>query len=64
MIGAIIIVTGLYALIWGKGKDHLDNKLSDSGTTELPLSTIHDCKHDSCDHARNGHGGVSIKTNP
>ncbi|KAF3320627.1 WAT1-related protein [Carex littledalei] len=63
VLGAIIIVTGLYALIWGKGKDQLD-KFSDSGATELPLSTVHDCKHDSSHHhTRNGHG-ASIKTNP
>jgi hypothetical protein len=66
VLGAIIIVTGLYALIWGQGKDHLDNKLSDSGATELPLSTFHDCKHDSCDHTKNGHDATitSIRTNP
>ncbi|KAJ3700274.1 hypothetical protein LUZ61_003979 [Rhynchospora tenuis] len=66
VLGAIIIVTGLYALIWGKGKDHLD-KFSDSGATELPLSTVQDCKHDPDHHhhhhTKNGHV-ASTKTNP
>ncbi|KAJ4753216.1 WAT1-related protein [Rhynchospora pubera] len=64
VLGAIIIVSGLYALIWGKGKDHLD-KFSDSGANELPLSTVHDCKHDSDHHhhTKNGHF-ASTKTNP
>lgn len=46
LIGATVIVVGLYALIWGKNKDHVksvDNKEGNSfekhKTFELPLST-------------------------
>ncbi|XP_052134396.1 WAT1-related protein At4g08290-like isoform X1 [Oryza glaberrima] len=44
VIGAIIIVVGLYALIWGKNKDHgnqvdQDDNFEKQKTFELPLST-------------------------
>ncbi|CAN6198367.1 unnamed protein product [Urochloa humidicola] len=41
LIGAAIIVVGLYALIWGKSKDHLgDGKPGAGGAvTELPLTS-------------------------
>jgi len=63
VLGAIIIVTGLYLLIWGKGKDHLNN-FSDSGSlTELPISAVHDCKLELVSHVGHGHD-PSIKNYP
>lgn len=50
LIGAIIIVIGLYSLIWGKSKDYALEKLnqanekSSAGTFELPMSA-QDHKH-------------------
>ncbi|KAL6640856.1 hypothetical protein ACP70R_019037 [Stipagrostis hirtigluma subsp. patula] len=43
MIGAIVIVVGLYALIWGKSKDHVhqidkENNFDKQKTFELPFS--------------------------
>ncbi|KAA0045231.1 hypothetical protein IC582_016023 [Cucumis melo] len=41
IIGAIFIVMGLYLVVWGKAKDHL-NKLTNqksSAATELPITT-------------------------
>lgn len=35
MVGAAIIVVGLYALIWGKGKDHL-NQSSEEDAEKNP----------------------------
>ncbi|KAJ1258542.1 hypothetical protein BS78_10G083300 [Paspalum vaginatum] len=40
VIGAAIIVVGLYSLIWGKSKDHLDD--TNKKPAELPLT---DAKH-------------------
>ena len=42
MIGAVIIVLGLYALIWGKSKDH-ENQVADvskggAAAGELPIT--------------------------
>ncbi|KAG0471236.1 hypothetical protein HPP92_015782 [Vanilla planifolia] len=37
IIGAGVIVIGLYSLIWGKGNDHLLN-VSKSGVAELPVA--------------------------
>ncbi|KAJ3695920.1 hypothetical protein LUZ60_001297 [Juncus effusus] len=62
VLGAIIIVIGLYILIWGKGNDHL-NKYSDSDLTELPMSAVHDCKLESVSHVGHGHNS-SIKDYP
>lgn len=44
IIGAIIIAIGLYAVVWGKGKDRLSpvQTLTDGkkvGAEELPIST-------------------------
>lgn len=41
MIGAVIIVVGLYSLIWGKSKDHLGNngKPGAAAVAELPLTS-------------------------
>ncbi|KAG8088240.1 hypothetical protein GUJ93_ZPchr0010g8579 [Zizania palustris] len=44
VVGAIIIVVGLYALIWGKNKDHanqvdLDDNFEKQKSFELPFST-------------------------
>ncbi|KAI4982304.1 WAT1-related protein At1g44800-like [Hordeum vulgare subsp. vulgare] len=52
VIGAVIIVVGLYFLIWGKSKDEI-NKVSDvsfKGTGDLPLTSV-----------TNGHGSGSAK---
>ena len=38
MIGAAIIVVGLYSLIWGKSKDHL-GKAGAAAVAELPTTT-------------------------
>ncbi|GJN00371.1 hypothetical protein PR202_ga17796 [Eleusine coracana subsp. coracana] len=38
VIGAAIIVLGLYSLIWGKSKDHQDNKQVGAAVAELPVS--------------------------
>uniref|UniRef100_A0A0A9G9N8 WAT1-related protein n=1 Tax=Arundo donax TaxID=35708 RepID=A0A0A9G9N8_ARUDO len=45
LIGAIIIVVGLYALIWGKNNDHVkqidnEDKFEKHRTFELPFSTM------------------------
>ncbi|XP_073011357.1 WAT1-related protein At1g44800-like [Typha latifolia] len=43
VIGAVIIVIGLYSLIWGKSKDHLTQSSESSGNkgaTELPIATL------------------------
>jgi hypothetical protein len=37
VIGAAIIVVGLYSLIWGKSKDHSE-KQAGAAVAELPLS--------------------------
>ncbi|AQK91785.1 WAT1-related protein [Zea mays] len=41
LIGATVIVVGLYALIWGKNKDHVksQNSFDKHDTFELPFST-------------------------
>ncbi|XP_062228386.1 WAT1-related protein At1g44800-like [Phragmites australis] len=39
VIGAAIIVVGLYSLIWGKSKDHLD-KAGAAAVAELPLTSV------------------------
>jgi hypothetical protein len=47
LIGATVIVVGLYALIWGKSKDHVkfvdnnkeENCFEKHKTFELPFST-------------------------
>jgi hypothetical protein len=40
VIGAVIIVVGLYCLIWGKSKDHLGNgKPGAAAVAELPLTS-------------------------
>uniref|UniRef100_A0A0A9GEJ0 WAT1-related protein n=1 Tax=Arundo donax TaxID=35708 RepID=A0A0A9GEJ0_ARUDO len=41
VIGAAIIVVGLYSLIWGKSKDHLD-KPGNTAVAELPLTSVAD----------------------
>jgi hypothetical protein len=38
VIGATIIVVGLYSLIWGKSKDHHDGKQAGAAVAELPVS--------------------------
>lgn len=43
MIGAVVIVIGLYSLIWGKSADHLSQSTDNSGgkkhgALELPKS--------------------------
>jgi hypothetical protein len=38
VIGAAIIVVGLYSLIWGKSKDHL-GKPGAAAVAELPTTT-------------------------
>ena len=38
VIGAAIIVVGLYSLIWGKSKDHL-SKPGAAAVAELPTTT-------------------------
>uniref|UniRef100_A0A453PQ80 WAT1-related protein n=1 Tax=Aegilops tauschii subsp. strangulata TaxID=200361 RepID=A0A453PQ80_AEGTS len=52
VIGAVIIVVGLYFLIWGKSKDGISqvSDVSVKGAGELPLTT-----------ATNGHGSSSGK---
>jgi hypothetical protein len=42
VIGAAIIVVGLYSLIWGKSKDHKDNKQTGATVAELPFSVAAD----------------------
>ncbi|KAJ3695921.1 hypothetical protein LUZ60_001298 [Juncus effusus] len=64
VIGAVIIVIGLYALIWGKGKDHLNKSSVSSDSTELPFSTVHDCKLESVNNFGNGHSTNSMKNTP
>ncbi|KAL5212191.1 hypothetical protein ABZP36_023038 [Zizania latifolia] len=56
VIGAVIIVIGLYALIWGKGADHVD-QASDAagnkgGAGELPLTAVPNggSKHGNAGH--------------
>jgi hypothetical protein len=44
LIGAAVIVVGLYALIWSKNKDHVnaldaENNFEKQKTFELPFST-------------------------
>ncbi|EHA8588542.1 putative WAT1-related protein [Cocos nucifera] len=54
MIGAIIIVIGLYSLIWGKSKDHLTEP-SETGekerALELPISATDAAKSNYADRA-------------
>jgi hypothetical protein len=45
VIGAAIIVVGLYFLIWGKSKDEVSQSGGSKGAGELPLTS-----------ATNGHG--------
>ncbi|KAL6606855.1 hypothetical protein ACP70R_042508 [Stipagrostis hirtigluma subsp. patula] len=42
IIGAAIIVVGLYSLIWGKSKDHVDKAaaVANGAVTELPLTSV------------------------
>ncbi|XP_010916579.1 WAT1-related protein At1g21890 [Elaeis guineensis] len=54
VIGASIIVIGLYSLIWGKSKDHLTQP-SETGEKEgalkLPIAATDAIKSNSADHA-------------
>ncbi|OAY69526.1 WAT1-related protein [Ananas comosus] len=63
VIGAVIIVVGLYSLIWGKNKDHLtqpSNSSQNKQQNELPMTTtLHTGKleiinHDSKMKGQNG----------
>ncbi|XP_017697013.2 WAT1-related protein At1g21890-like [Phoenix dactylifera] len=55
VVGATIIVIGLYSLIWGKSKDHLAKSSDDNenklGVLELPISETDAIKSNSADHA-------------
>lgn len=55
MLGAIVIVVGLYALIWGKSKDHVnqidqDDNFEKHKSFELPFSTTNVNKANNLDH--------------
>lgn len=55
LIGATVIVVGLYALIWGKNNDHVksvdkENSSEKHKTLELPFSTSDDNKTSSLDN--------------
>ena len=63
VVGATIIVIGLYSLMWGKSKDHLTQSSEDDekkgasdddekkGAFELPISATDAMKSNSADHA-------------
>ncbi|XP_073116992.1 WAT1-related protein At1g21890-like [Elaeis guineensis] len=54
VVGATIIVIGLYSLMWGKSKDHLTQSSDDDekkGAFELPISATDAMKSNSADHA-------------
>jgi hypothetical protein len=54
VIGAAIIVVGLYSLIWGKSKDHKDNKQAGATVAELPLSMAAADANGNGNHVLNG----------
>ena len=40
IIGAIVIAVGLYAVVWGKGKDKIDITASDEIGHQLPMTKM------------------------
>ncbi|KAG1330702.1 WAT1-related protein [Cocos nucifera] len=55
VVGATIVVIGLYSLIWGKSKDHFNQSSDDDekkgAPFELPISATDAIKSNSADHA-------------
>lgn len=65
LIGAAIIVVGLYSLIWGKSKDHLggDGKPgAGAAATELPLTSAPTANGNGKQHALGGHVVADVET--
>ncbi|TVU12119.1 hypothetical protein EJB05_45746 [Eragrostis curvula] len=62
VIGAAIIVVGLYSLIWGKSKDHND-KVGTAAVAELPLSVAADANGNGKHHnVLGGHVAADVET--
>ncbi|KAK1287314.1 WAT1-related protein [Acorus calamus] len=68
VIGAIIIIIGLYAIIWGKSKDHIVSPLlEDDKKGELALPVVaakESAKPSSSNNYANGGGGVMVTGTP
>ncbi|RCV20758.1 hypothetical protein SETIT_4G083300v2 [Setaria italica] len=65
VVGAAIIVVGLYSLIWGKSKDHLgDGKPGAGVVTELPLTSAPTPNGNGYgkQHALGGHVVTDVET--
>ncbi|OEL34331.1 WAT1-related protein [Dichanthelium oligosanthes] len=66
VIGAAIIVVGLYSLIWGKSKDHLGNgKPGATTVAELPMTSAPKANGNGCydgKHALGGHDVADVET--
>lgn len=62
MVGAAIIVVGLYSLIWGKSKDHQDNKQAGAAVAELPVSLPADVNGNGKHVFTGGHLVADVET--
>ncbi|KAL5992887.1 hypothetical protein ACLOJK_013806 [Asimina triloba] len=64
LIGAVVIVIGLYGVVWGKSKDPLESTPSmdnKKGAFELPTTVTDDVKTNGNDHLS---GGIVVVGNP
>lgn len=67
VIGAVIIVVGLYALIWGKSKDYVNQVADvsaggskDGATEQLPISSAQPNGNGKHELGNNGRGGQHV----